>query len=146
MVIIEICPKCSNPGIEVKNETVINLLKEAYKKNVARKDIYSICTNPVCQLSYFSKSSVFSVNDVKKSIWFKNTNPDVPICYCSNITRGEIYNAVTNGCETIEAVQKYTDKNITGNCLKENPLGKCCRNVFLFTMQKVRKIKREVSK
>lgn len=46
---------------------------------------------------------------------------EVPICYCSNLTEKEIFNAVTDGCKTIDDVQEYTDKNITGKCMTENP-------------------------
>lgn len=64
---------------------------------------------------------------------------DVPICYCSNLTEIEKFNAVRNGCKSIDDVQEYTDKNITGKCKTENPLGKCFRNVFLKAIEDAEK-------
>lgn len=52
------------------------------------------------------------------------------ICYCSDLKRGEIRNAVKNGCRTIADVRKYTGKNTTGQCAEKNPSGKCCHDVF----------------
>ena len=60
----------------------------------------------------------------------KNDGDDALICYCSDITRGEIKNAVKSGCRTIADVRKHTNKNITGQCREKNPSGKCCENVF----------------
>lgn len=60
----------------------------------------------------------------------------VVICYCSELTRGEIQAAVKNGCRTIADVRKYTSKNITGQCAEKNPSGKCCGSEFLSEIKK----------
>ena len=83
--------------------------------------------------SYFSKHHTFMTTDLIKPLFFKDNGDNVPICYCSDLTRGEIKNAVKKGKRTISEVQKFTQKNITGLCEERNPLGKCCRNVFLKT-------------
>jgi bacterioferritin-associated ferredoxin len=138
MKVIKICPVCSNPAIEVPFETVSNLLKlEAMKSQLDSKEKYWVCTSPVCYVTYFCKTATFSAGDIKVPFWFKNHDVDIPICYCSKLTRAEITDAVKHGCATIDEVQAYTKKNITGNCLRENPLGNCCREVFLFTMGKL---------
>jgi len=47
--------------------------------------------------------------------WFKDPGLDVPICYCSNLTRRDIVQAVKNG---IKQFPKY--KIIPGKILLEN--------------------------
>ena len=66
----------------------------------------------------------------------ENDSDDGFICYCSELTRGEIKNAVKNGHQTIADVRKYTGKNITGQCAEKNPSGKCCGNEFLREIKK----------
>ena len=71
----------------------------------------------------------------------KNDTDDAVICYCSDLTRGEITNAVKNGCRTIPDVRKYTNKNITGQCAEKNPSRKCCGKVFLNEIKKAALVK-----
>ena len=71
----------------------------------------------------------------------KNDADNAVICYCSDLTRGEIKNAVKNDCCTIADIRKYTNKNITGQCAQKNPSGKCCGNVFLNEIKKAMLVK-----
>ena len=52
------------------------------------------------------------------------------VCYCSAITKGEIKEAVDNGCSTINEVRDYLDKHTTGQCMTMNPTGQCCHKDF----------------
>jgi len=104
------------------------------RKNKDSANKWNICINPGCECSYFSGKDIFRTSDLRKPLFFKDTSDNVPICYCSGLTRGEIKDAVRNGCKTLRDVQKYTKKNMTGHCDTRNPLGKCCRNVFLRTI------------
>jgi bacterioferritin-associated ferredoxin len=131
MKVIEICPCCSNIGIEVEEITVEHLTNEKAKEKLAFGKKWHICSNQQCAVSYFSKDTYLTIDEINVPIWYKDPGPEVPICYCSKLTRGEIIQAVKNGCKTIDDVQKYTGKNTTGKCKLENPLGKCCRNVFI---------------
>lgn len=139
MGVIKICPTCSNPAIEVEVETVSNLLIDQIKSKADVNKKYYICTNPTCNVSYFNEATTFTINDIKVPLWFKDKGMNAPVCYCSKITRGEIVNAVENGCSTIADVQRYTEKNVTGNCLKENPMSKCCGDVFLYVINKAKR-------
>ncbi|MGL1892322.1 MAG: (2Fe-2S)-binding protein [Spirochaetaceae bacterium] len=56
---------------------------------------------------------------------------DDQVCYCSNITRVEIKEAVTHGANNISEVRSYLKKNITGNCKTTHPLGICCHKDFM---------------
>ena len=134
MEIIQICPKCGLPALGVNVEVVKYNVVESLKDSIILKNKWSVCVNPACDCSYFSKTRELSTADLNVPLFFKDKTDNVPICYCSNLTRGEIAAAVKNGCRNIDDVQNYTQKNITGMCEERNPLGKCCRNVFLRTI------------
>jgi hypothetical protein len=129
---IQICPDCGIPSIKVVEPAVEYNLKKAAGFQPNKK--WNICINPHCEVSYFSKALKFSLDDLVNPLWFKNKGDHVPICYCSDLTRGEIKKAVSEGCKTIDDVQLFTNKNTTGYCEQRNPLGICCRNVFLKTI------------
>lgn len=134
MEIIQICPECGNPGISVPGTAVRYNLNLTANVVIHSNIKWSMCSNPNCTCSYFSKDHKYKTADLIKPLWFKNNGDNAPICYCSDLTRGEIKDAVKKGFQTINSVQKYTNKNITGLCEEKNPLGKCCRNVFLKTI------------
>jgi len=124
-----LCPKCGTKGKKVNRVTVKNLVEKEVKKN----DSYQICLNSDCEVVYFNSSgSIFYSREyLKVAIWYKNLEDDkVPICYCSNLTRGEIKEAVDKGYITAAEIRKYTGKSITGNCLTKNPKGKCCHQAL----------------
>lgn len=135
MEIIQICPQCGIPAIEVNEKAVRFNIINSKKELIIASSKWSICNNPNCDCSYFSKNSIFKTSDLNVSLFFKDKSSKTPICYCSNLTRGEIQSAVINGCKTIDDVQNYTKKDITGFCEERNPLGKCCRNIFLKTIK-----------
>jgi bacterioferritin-associated ferredoxin len=134
MEIIQICPKCGQPAVSVDFKTVEYNLIDSAKPTFESNLKWSICSNLNCECSYFSKYQIFTITDLIKPLFFKDNSDNVPICYCSDLTRGEIKNAVRQGMRTIDDVQRFTQKNITGLCEERNPLGKCCRNVFLKTI------------
>jgi hypothetical protein len=137
MEIIQICPQCGFPAIGVHEKAVRFFVIDSKKELLNANCKWSVCNNPKCECSYFSKEITLKIADLKESLFFKDSSENALICYCSNLTRGEIKNAVKNGCVTIDDVQNYTNKNITGFCEERNPLGKCCRNVFLKTISDV---------
>lgn len=134
MEIIQICPKCGLPSVGVNVAAIRYNIIDSCKGQIGSVTKWSVCNNPNCDCSYFSKYITFKTTDLKVPLFFKDNSDSVPICYCSDLTRGEIKNAVRNGCKSIDDVQDYTKKNITGFCEERNPLGKCCRNVFLRTI------------
>jgi hypothetical protein len=134
MEIIEICPVCGSLGIKVEPITVKSMLKDDLKAEMNDNEKWHICSGDKCEITYYSDNKIYSKKDIRVQVWYKEQTPQVPICYCSNLTEEEISNAVNNGCKTIDDVQEYTCKNITGKCQTENPLGRCCRNEFLKTM------------
>jgi bacterioferritin-associated ferredoxin len=136
MKIIQICPRCGLPGVKVNEKAVSYNLKKSAK---AKRDVklkWNACINPDCKCSYFSKGKEFTKTDLVKPLFYKDKSDNAPICYCSDLTRGEIKSAVKKGCKTIREVRKFTKKNITGHCEERNPLGKCCNQVFLRSVKK----------
>lgn len=138
MKVIHVCPGCGLPAMAVKVEAVRFNIKASLQSRLKDKKKWRICINPECDHSYFSKTSEFKTGDLKFPLFFKDNSDNIPICYCSNLTRGQIREAVKNGCNNIDDVRKYTKKNITGLCKKRNPLGKCCDKVLLKTISDFR--------
>ena len=125
----KICPICGLEGKKVKFKTVKSLVKKEARKS----NSYKICFNSKCGIVYFNnpESIYYSLLYLNVKVWFKDiSHENVPICYCSNLTRKEIKEAVVKGYTTITEIRNYTDKNITGNCLTENPTGRCCHRAL----------------
>ncbi len=125
------CPACSEPGRRVSSTTVRSLVTAHRRVEVVDQD-YCFCPNPSCPVIYFEPETgkVFMKGDVRVRVWFKEAEEPLPICYCSNLARWQIVEAVRQGNHTIEAVRRATGANLTGQCLTENPTGHCCHQVF----------------
>ncbi|TDO73753.1 BFD-like [2Fe-2S] binding protein [Halanaerobium saccharolyticum] len=124
-----LCPDCGTKGKKVNIVTVKSLVEKKVKDNAS----YQICLNSDCETVYFISSGTifYSREDLKIAVWYKDSEDDkVPICYCSNLTRGEIKEAVDKGYTTAAEIRKYTGKSITGNCLTENPASQCCHQTL----------------
>lgn len=134
MDVILLCPDCGQPAISVNFEAVIYNLVDSVKINIGANSRWSVCKNPKCDSSYFSEELIFKTKDLNKPFYFKDDGDDVPICYCSDLTRGEIKKAVKQGINSIRGIRKHTKKNISGYCKERNPLGQCCRDEFLKTI------------
>ena len=48
------------------------------------------------------------------------------VCYCSNVTRVQILNALANGAKTLGDIRQMTGACTIGKCRELNPTGKCC--------------------
>jgi hypothetical protein len=101
MEVIQICPKCGLPAIGVKEKSVRFIIVYFKKGLIIPTSKWSVCNNPGCDCSYFSKNIVFRTADLIKPLFFKDSSDKSPICYCSDLTRGEIKNAVSKGKKTI---------------------------------------------
>lgn len=53
-------------------------------------------------------------------------NPDKIICYCKQVTQGEIKHAIKQGAITLSDIQKSTGACTGNQCKELNPSGKCC--------------------
>ncbi len=53
------------------------------------------------------------------------------ICYCNQITAGEIVKTVKEtGLTSISGIKGHLRDEIISNCTELNPTGKCCHNSF----------------
>ena len=121
-----LCPICKNKGNKINFVAVDSLVEEKTERKR-----FLVCQNKDCEVVYFNKRKSYKLSDLKVQVWFKNvSNEECPICYCSKLTRKDIKESVSKGYETIGEIREYTGKKITGNCLTENPLGRCCHKAF----------------
>jgi len=48
------------------------------------------------------------------------------ICYCSNVSKDEIVQAIVNGAKTLDDIRKTTKACTLGRCKELNPRKQCC--------------------
>ena len=48
------------------------------------------------------------------------------VCYCSNVTRGQIIDAIHKGAKNLDDIRKMTSACTIGSCKELSPRGKCC--------------------
>ena len=48
------------------------------------------------------------------------------VCYCSNVTKGQILEALKNGASTLDDIRKLTGACTVAKCKELSPTKKCC--------------------
>lgn len=56
----------------------------------------------------------------------KKAPDDTTVCYCNEVTLGEIKKAVEDGARTLEDIQEVTGACTGNTCEEKNPSGGCC--------------------
>jgi bacterioferritin-associated ferredoxin len=130
MAIAKICPRCGSIVVPVPILPVKTYLKEQFIEELPLKANWHVCPNQKCPVTYFTSGMIFTTHDLTTTLWFKNKSLEAPICYCANITRGDIETAVKSGYSTIKAVRTYLKKDLPCDCKRLNPLGGCCCEAF----------------
>ena len=51
---------------------------------------------------------------------------DEIICYCSNVSRQRILEAMQNGAKTLQDVREMTSACTLGRCVELSPKKRCC--------------------
>ncbi len=59
--------------------------------------------------------------------WEKAKKDEI-VCYCKNVTKGEIVRAMYLGAVTLEDIMKATSAGTGGDCARVNPRGRCCHS------------------
>ncbi|SDC62517.1 MULTISPECIES: (2Fe-2S)-binding protein [unclassified Candidatus Frackibacter] len=132
------CPQCNEVGSEVDHIAVDSIVKAE-----VNDDGYLVCLNEDCKVVYFNELNSYDISDLTVQVYFKSaSDEECPICYCSDLTRKEIKEAVAKGYETIGQIREYTGKKSTGNCKTKNPLGKCCHKIFQNEINKYKNSKK----
>lgn len=57
------------------------------------------------------------------------------VCYCDNVTKGEIIAAMEQGAKTLSDIKKMTGACMTCRCAELNPSGKCCSRDIAMVMK-----------
>ncbi len=129
--IILLCPRCNNPGQMVPNTIFTSLLKIENRNMVFRDEKNYICMNPDCEIAYYSDKSSIPHSALRREIWFKKAAKKKVICYCNNIDKEQIKNAVVNeGLESWEDITALYRNKVIEKCELFNPTGLCCRKTF----------------
>jgi bacterioferritin-associated ferredoxin len=55
-----------------------------------------------------------------------NKDSNEKVCYCNNVTKDDIFNAIQNGADSVESVIKATGAMLNSNCAVNNPKKTCC--------------------
>ena len=128
----EACPICKQPMENVPN-TVLrsNVIPEVYKKLDTEAE-YQMCINPTCEGAYASGGkTVVKATEVKRELYFKDSSTRKIICYCNNVDRAQVTDAVKNhSLKSWEDVMGHYRSKVQEKCEFLHPLGTCCREEF----------------
>ncbi|MDO4266136.1 MAG: (2Fe-2S)-binding protein [Eubacteriales bacterium] len=53
------------------------------------------------------------------------------VCYCSDVTKGDILRALENGARTLSDVRKATGACTKPDCMNKSPRKSCCSPVIM---------------
>ncbi len=121
------CPSCGGAGKGIPLITLKSLLKASSLETIEPSNTYAFCPNPSCNIVYFSgtHSQIFEADALKVPVFQKNSNMDVPVCYCFNWTRQRLVQAVKDNQPPIDQIKSHVQSNRCG-CEVNNPQGACC--------------------
>lgn len=63
-----------------------------------------------------------------------NMDNDQLICYCDNVTKGQIIEAMDQGAKTLADIKRMTGACCSCKCAELNPSGKCCAQDIAMVM------------
>lgn len=119
------CPLCHQKGKSVQLITLKALLQATTLETIHPESSYAFCSNPSCKVVYFSEMQTYDKNTLKVSVFQKNDELDVPVCYCFGWTRERLIKAVQENQSPIDHIREQVRANRCG-CEVNNPQGVCC--------------------
>lgn len=119
------CPVCHLKGKRVPLITLKSLLKPTSLETINHEECYAFCSNPSCEVVYFSHSKTFSKDMLKVRVYQKDEGLDVPVCYCFNWTRERIIEAMQDNERPTDHIREQVQAGRCG-CEVNNPQGSCC--------------------
>jgi len=126
------CPTCNKIGKKVFNSVFrSNVKSDSLQKIDMNKQNY-ICYNSDCETVYYDDNkTTISHSELKREIWFKKVAKRKIICYCNNIDKEQIREAIKiHNLETWEDITSHYRKKVIEKCEVLNPTGYCCRETF----------------
>lgn len=119
------CPSCGRRGKPVTTLTVKSLVRDHTR--VSAQERYWFCRSPDCDVVYFGNGSVFGKRDVKVRVGLKEHEDPVPLCYCFDYTRADVWRDIEKrGHTDIPARIKAEVQAGLCACEVKNPSGTCC--------------------
>ena len=137
------CRRCFKKGKSVSFDTVLSLTKP-YLKNTLTNDRYYLCTNPNCDVAYYTLTGrCIEVKDVDCDIWYKKEKQKFMVCYCRDISLDDVVFAVSKLeiCTIPKIIHFLQKDNVQTDCIHKNPTGESCARLFLNAIEYAKKIK-----
>jgi hypothetical protein len=119
------CPSCGRRGKSVTTLTVKSMVRD--RARVSGQAQYWFCRTPDCDIVYFGASGVFRKADVEVRVGLKEQEDPVPLCYCFDYTRADVWRDIEErGWTDIPARIKSEVQAGLCACEVKNPAGTCC--------------------
>lgn len=125
------CPADGRSCRRVELRTVLHHLKRPHANRPTTQGYY-FCDNQECDVVYFGQDgSVITRHDVRSEVGQKSRSRDRLICYCFDITEGEVIGKIDHqgGSSAKEFVIEQTRLHNCA-CDVRNPSGRCCLKNF----------------
>lgn len=120
-----LCPGCQQKGKSVQVITLKALLTPSALETIDPQFSYAFCSNPTCEVVYFSDRQKFNKDVVKVPVFQKDVALDVPVCYCFGWTRERLTRAMQEKEQPNKHISEQVQANRCG-CEVNNPQGTCC--------------------
>ena len=126
------CPSCNKIGKKVFNSVFKSNLKAESLQKIDMKMQNYICYNPDCKTVYYNENKmIIKHSELKREIWFKKVAKRKIICYCNNIDKEQIREAIEKyDLESWEDITSHYRKKVIEKCEVLNPTGYCCQDTF----------------
>lgn len=120
---------CGTRGALVSSGTVEALIEEAVDTGAYDLEIFSLCVDPICEMTYFSADYgyLYLKRNIKVALDYKEDTEDKYLCYCNEITKDQVTRLVKlNPNLTIKELFDKRGLIKPEKCRKKNPFGFCC--------------------
>lgn len=140
-----LCPQDGTKGKPVQLITLKSLLVPVALEQLNPVTAYGFCPSSNCPVVYFSEQGqTFTTADMKASVFQKNVNDDVSVCYCFGWSRQRIREELNQSGESnaVDMITTHIKAKRCG-CEVNNPQGSCClENVRSVVKQTVEELAR----
>lgn len=121
------CPTCGSEGRTVNNITIKSLVLRRESERVGDGD-YNICLSPTCDTVYYGPSGeTFSKGDLETHVAFKAPEGPNTICYCHNLTEGDVISTMQEHPELLDFVEVSRFLKMSEcSCERHHPFGGNC--------------------
>lgn len=100
---------------------------------MATAEQYGLCLTSDCDVAWYAEdaSHHFTTKQTDTQIYTKENASSVMACYCSEITRDMVFEAVRDhGLREMVSIIKHYRGEVKSKCAVRNPEGRCCTEGF----------------